>query len=254
MHSSDPALHFTLPDAFVLAGYLLVVLGIGWFAVRRQMGKGVTEYLLAGRSLTTPVFVMTLVSTWYGGILGVAQARYNPNVRTVATSAPGATWTKIALESPYYRPLVVPAVMKVFASNPASASFPENGASFQQFFREVQTMVDPGDPLNHICNCASAKPLFIQKVKGDTAVPNSTTDLLINSVNATKLKSGVNAVGPGQPAYVTMTVGSHTSLLDPTASAAATVEMRTQVVKFAASANQPGGPFVVITNPSIVEQ
>jgi hypothetical protein len=190
----------------------------------------------------------------YGGILGVAQARYNPNVRTVATSAPGATWTKITLESPYYRPLVVPAVMKVFASNPASASFPENGASFQQFFREVQTMIDPGDPLNHICNCASAKPLFIQKVKGDTAVPNSTTDLLINSVNATKLKSGVNAVGPGQPAYVTMTVGSHTSLLDPTASAAATVEMRTQVVKFAASANQPGGPFVVITNPSIVEQ
>jgi len=77
MHSSDPALHFTLPDAFVLAGYLLVVLGIGWFAVRRQMGKGVTDYLLAGRSLTTPVFVMTLVSTWYGGILGVGEFTYS---------------------------------------------------------------------------------------------------------------------------------------------------------------------------------
>lgn len=64
-------------DVLVLAGYLLVVMGIGWFAVRHQKGKGVTEYLLAGRSLTTPVFVMTLVSTWYGGILGVGEFTYS---------------------------------------------------------------------------------------------------------------------------------------------------------------------------------
>jgi hypothetical protein len=51
-----------------------------------------------------------------------------------------------------------------------------------------------------------------------------------------------------------MTAGSHGSLFDPTTSPAATVEMQTQAVKFAASANQAGGPFVFITNPSIVEQ
>ena len=141
-----------------------------------------------------------------------------------------------------------------FAKNPASASFPDNGASFQQFFREVQTLIDPGDPANHICNCASAKPLFIQKVKGDTVVQNAATDYLLNTVAAIKLKSGVNAVAAGKPAYVTMTAGGHGSLFDPTASVAATVEMQTQAVKFAASANQPGGPFVVITNPAIVEQ
>ena len=50
-----------------------------------------------------------------------------------------------------------------------------------------------------------------------------------------------------------MTAGSHGSLFDPTASLAATVEMQTQAVKFAASAVAPGGPFVFITNPAVVQ-
>lgn len=190
----------------------------------------------------------------YGAIHGVGVAKYLPNVRTVMASAPGGTWTKLMLESPTFSPIIRGGVLANFAKNPASASFPDNGASFQQLFREVQTLIDPGDPANHICNCASAKPLFIQKVKGDTVVQNNATDYLLNAVAAIKLKSGVNAVAAGKPAYVTMTAGSHGSLFDPTASVAATVEMQTQAVKFAASANQPGGPFVVITNPAIVEQ
>ena len=190
----------------------------------------------------------------WGAMHGVGVAKYLTNVRTVMASAPGGPITKIMLESPTFRPTIGAGVLANFARNPASANFPDNGASFQQFFREVQTMLDPGDPANLICNCASAKPLFLQKVKGDTVIQNSATDYLTNAVNATKLKSGVNAVTAGQPVYVTMTAGSHGSLFDPTASLAATVEMQTQAVKFAASANQPGGPFVVITNPAIVEQ
>jgi len=34
------------------------------------------EYLLAGRRLTTPAFVATLVATWYGGVLGVGEFSY----------------------------------------------------------------------------------------------------------------------------------------------------------------------------------
>lgn len=190
----------------------------------------------------------------YGAIHGIGVAKYLPNVRTVMASAPGGTWTRLMLESPTFAPSIRGGVLANFAKNPASASFPDNGASFQQFFREVQTLIDPGDPANHICKCASAKPLFMQKVKGDTVVQNAATDYLVNAVGATRLKSGVNAVAAGQPVYVTMTAGSHGSLFDPTASLAATVEMQTQAVKFAASATQAGGPFVVITNTAIVEQ
>lgn len=61
-------------DIAVVAAYFALVLGIGFLASRRGVGE--VEYLLAGRSLTTPVFVMTLVSTWYGGILGVGEFSY----------------------------------------------------------------------------------------------------------------------------------------------------------------------------------
>jgi SSS family solute:Na+ symporter len=33
--------------------------------------EGLLELLLMGRKLTLPVFVATLVATWYGGIFGV---------------------------------------------------------------------------------------------------------------------------------------------------------------------------------------
>ena len=42
-------------------------------------------------------------------------------------------------------------------------------------------------------------------------------------------------------------------MFDPTASLAATVEMQTQAVLFAATAVQPGGPFVFLTDPTVLD-
>lgn len=42
-----------------------------WLGFRKRVQED--DYLLAGRHLTVPLFVMTLVSTWYGGILGVGE-------------------------------------------------------------------------------------------------------------------------------------------------------------------------------------
>ncbi len=41
--------------------------------VMRKPASGAVEYLVAGRRLTLPAFVATLVSSWYGGILGVGE-------------------------------------------------------------------------------------------------------------------------------------------------------------------------------------
>lgn len=59
----------------MLLGYLgfLVYLGM---RRRQRQGGGEEDYLLMGRQLTLPAFVMTLVSTWYGGILGVSEYSY----------------------------------------------------------------------------------------------------------------------------------------------------------------------------------
>lgn len=62
------------PDLIIIIGYFASVLAIGFLSTRRHADAA--EFLLAGRSLTLPIFVMTLVSTWYGGILGVGEFSY----------------------------------------------------------------------------------------------------------------------------------------------------------------------------------
>ena len=69
-------IHLSTIDVLLIGLYFAAVLATGFFAGRRTGSVDVLEYLLAGRSLTVPLFVMTLVSTWYGGILGVGEFSY----------------------------------------------------------------------------------------------------------------------------------------------------------------------------------
>ncbi len=68
-------IHLALFDVLVIMGYFGAVLYVGFRSVKKTTGNE-EDFLLAGRSLTLPVFVMTLVSTWYGGILGVGEFSY----------------------------------------------------------------------------------------------------------------------------------------------------------------------------------
>ena len=67
--------HFSFVDSFLILLYFAAVVFIGFRAARRQR-KEADDFLLASRTLTLPVFVATLVSTWYGGILGVGEFSY----------------------------------------------------------------------------------------------------------------------------------------------------------------------------------
>ncbi|CAN5451372.1 sodium:solute symporter family protein [soil metagenome] len=59
-------------DIAVFIAFIGAILALGFSAKLRQ--NTVLEYLTAGRSLSLPAFVATLVSTWYGGILGVGES------------------------------------------------------------------------------------------------------------------------------------------------------------------------------------
>lgn len=63
-------------DISVITLYFLIVLGIG-FLTAKKATTGIESFLLAGRRLTLPLFVGTLVSTWYGGIIGVGEISYS---------------------------------------------------------------------------------------------------------------------------------------------------------------------------------
>lgn len=73
---------FELIDLLVISVYFVSVLSVGFFISlkNRNSSDDKTEYLLAGRKLTTPFFVATLVATWYGNILGVGEFVYNNGI------------------------------------------------------------------------------------------------------------------------------------------------------------------------------
>lgn len=78
------------PDVVLILAYVAGVLYIGYRAAARRRA-GPDDFFLAGRTLTLPFFVATLVSTWYGGILGVGEFTYRYGI---------LNW--IAFGVPYY--------------------------------------------------------------------------------------------------------------------------------------------------------
>lgn len=55
--------------------YLFLLLGLGFYQSAKSPSTP-DEFILAGRKLSLPAFVATLVATWYGGILGVGENTY----------------------------------------------------------------------------------------------------------------------------------------------------------------------------------
>ncbi len=63
-------------DYSVLSAYVLILVFLGYRAYRRTDGKSADDFLLGNRLLSLPAFVATLVTTWYGGILGIGEFAY----------------------------------------------------------------------------------------------------------------------------------------------------------------------------------
>ncbi len=62
-------------DYSLVIVYLVVLLVLGLIKSSRK-DESAAELILGGRLLTMPGFVASLVSTWYGGILGVGEYSY----------------------------------------------------------------------------------------------------------------------------------------------------------------------------------
>jgi len=67
-------MHFV--DYGLIVLYLVALLSLGLIK-RLRRGSSASELIVGGRVLTLPAFIASLVSTWYGGILGVGEYSYN---------------------------------------------------------------------------------------------------------------------------------------------------------------------------------
>lgn len=84
----------SLIDILVILVYFILILFIGFrFGKNRDnpASSGIEEFFLAGRRLTLPFFIATLVATWYGNILGVGEFVFTSGI---------AAWVCFGL--PYY--------------------------------------------------------------------------------------------------------------------------------------------------------
>jgi hypothetical protein len=134
---------------------------------------------------------------------------------------------------------------------------------YDNFFRDEQTAIDSGDPVNYVAAAVAARPILMQQVVGggllpnstsalpDQYVPNGSTQRLIAAANFTRVTPGQTPLAAGHGAYVNFIYGWHASILTPASNAAGTTspitgptdaatffEMQTEAVAFALARGQ----------------
>jgi SSS family solute:Na+ symporter len=67
-------------DLSIIVAYLLMMLGVGYYVMRQA--PDFEEYLVGGRSMTTPILVCTLASTYYGldVLFGTSEIAFNDGI------------------------------------------------------------------------------------------------------------------------------------------------------------------------------
>ena len=70
---------FSSIDIVIILAFFSSILFIGFYTGRKT-GSEANDYLLSGRKVGLFLFVLTTVSTWYGGILGVGEFTYRYGV------------------------------------------------------------------------------------------------------------------------------------------------------------------------------
>ncbi len=201
-----------------------------------------------------------------GGVyMGVVS---NAEVDTATLAMPGGGLAYLLRDSPTFGPRLVASL--------AARGLVQGTPSYEQFLRDAQTAMDAGDPLNYIAAAASNHPLHLLQIAGSTSsppdqvVPNSATQRLIDTAALVRIAAPA-APGPvtragGWRAYVNFVVGDHGSLIDPTASLAATTQMQAEAITFAGapippipqlsfpefSATTPGSAILIL-NPAVIQ-
>ena len=83
-----PIAFFSALDWIVLGVCLAATIGFVLYGnLRATKPVSDKDYILMGRRLTLPVFVATLVATWYGGIFGVTEIAFTQGILTFMTQS-----------------------------------------------------------------------------------------------------------------------------------------------------------------------
>lgn len=181
-----------------------------------------------------------------GAITGTTFLGVNTDVQAATLAMPGGTIARLLRDSPTF-------------SVSINAGLAANGVVagtqlYEQFMQAAQTAVDAGDPINFAAAANANHSIHLIQVVGngganlpDQVVPNSATARLIAALGIAKRSANGANAGDG---YVNFTAGDHSSILNPAASLAATVEMQTEFANFMGS---NGAAIVINTGSGVIE-
>jgi hypothetical protein len=236
-------------------------------ASRDNLRQGVVNLLALTRALPTldldgdtvgdidPTRI-AFVGQSLGSIVGISYGAALPSpalTPTMVFSVPGGGVAALLRDSPTFGP-------RINAGLQSQGLLPGTSL-YAQYFRDVQNIVDAGDPLNFVALAAQQRSIYFQQMVGgggtpaalpDQVIPNSATQRLINAVIASgqafpRVVPGAPGMGDG---YVNFVVGDHGSLLSPVSSLAATGEMQGETVTYTAT----GGAIVPgVVTPTVVQ-
>ncbi len=189
-----------------------------------------------------------------GAMVGTVYLGVEDQVGAATLAMPGGGIPYLLDASPAFGP----AIQAGLAANGIVKGTPD----YDAFLAVAQTLVDPADPVNWAATTAAAHPVHLMEVVGgggnppDQVIPNTVataplagTEPLVRVMGLTKVTA---TLGPGTAplhGVVRFTAGTHGSLIDPSASLTATVEMQREFAGFLAS----GGVLLPVTDASVIQ-
>jgi hypothetical protein len=167
-------------------------------------------------------------------------------------SVPGGGIARLLEASPTFGP-------RIRAGLAAAAGLQPNTPAYDQFFGAAQQVIDSADPVNYGFASVQNAILLHEVVGGgavlpDQVIPNavagaplSGTEPLIRVLGLSSITATTQSAN-GVRGATRFTKGDHGSLLSPSASLPATIEMQGEMISFIAS----GGAAVVVSDTSVI--
>ncbi|WP_386070521.1 Ig-like domain-containing protein [Tahibacter sp. UC22_41] len=194
---------------------------------------------------------VSFVGQSLGSIIGTSFAAFDPAINTAVLSVPGGGIARLLDGSATFGPRI--------RAGLAAAGVTAGTPDFDRFMGAAQQAIDAADPLNTAFALASKRVLVHEVVGGgsvlpDQVIPNTVpgaplagTEALIRALGLSPITATTQAAN-GVRGATRFTQGNHGSLLDPTGSPAATVEMQKQMASMIVS----GGTAVQVSDTSVI--
>ncbi|WP_411360592.1 VolA/Pla-1 family phospholipase [Pseudidiomarina sp. YC-516-91] len=259
-------------DVFFVGHSLGAIAGTGFTALANEPMSGPLApasalFSVNASTLMAPgasVANFLLASNAFGPVIK-GQLLYAANADFAAAVNAAAQNAGVSPTSPQFQGLLVQVYTQFWASLSAAEQAQINGV-FEQFAFAAQSVVDSADPINFAAQAVNNEsPIHLIEVVGngadvlpDQVIPNAVegkplagTEPLISALQLPAITQ-TTASTDGTPisGAVRFIAGDHGSIVDPTASAAATMEMQLQ----AAGWFTTDATAIPVTNTAVIQQ